>query len=64
VFKSITARELFNQFPRLKEDLWGGEFWTEGYYVVTVVERGDWKVVERYISEQGKKPETVQLRLL
>jgi len=64
VFKSVTARELFNQFPELKEDLWGGEFWVDGYYVATVGERGNWKVVERYIREQGKKPEAVQLRLL
>ena len=64
VFKSVTARELFNQFPGLKEDLWGGEFWTDGYYVATVGERGNWKVVERYIREQGTKPEAVQLRLL
>lgn len=64
VFKSVTARELFNQFPGLKEGLWGGEFWTDGYYVATVGERGNWKVVERYIREQGKKPEAVQPLLL
>ncbi|MBL8501351.1 MAG: transposase [Nitrosomonas sp.] len=29
VFKSITARELFKKRP---EDLWNGEFWTDGYY--------------------------------
>ena len=40
-FKSITARELFKKFPWLKRDLWGGEFWTDGYYAVTVGERGN-----------------------
>lgn len=64
LFKSITARELFKRFPRLKEELWGGEFWTDGYYVASVGERGNWGVVERYIRAQGKKLSEVQLRLL
>ncbi len=52
VFKSITARELFKRKPDLKRDLWGGEFWTDGYYVATVGERADWVVVERYVKNQ------------
>ncbi len=63
-FKSITARELFKTMPELKRELWGGEFWSDGYYVGTVSERGNWQVVERYVRNQGKKPEDVQLRLL
>jgi putative transposase len=62
-FKSITARELFKKFPQLKKDLWGGEFWSDGYYAATVGERGDWSVVEKYIREQGSEPKAVQLRL-
>jgi len=64
VFKSITARELFNRFPSLEEELWGGEFWTDGYYVASVGERGNWDVVEQYIRAQGMKPKEIQLRLL
>ena len=30
IFKSITARELFKQFPQLRKELWGGEFWSDG----------------------------------
>ena len=41
VFKSITARELFHRFPELRKELWGGEFWSDGYYVGTVGERGN-----------------------
>ncbi len=62
-FKSITARELFKCFPQLRKELWGGEFWSDGYYVSTVGERGDWKVVERYVRNQGQDPEAEQLRL-
>ena len=57
VFKSITARELFKRKPDLKRDLWGDEFWTDGYYVATVGERADWRVVERYVKNQGKPKE-------
>ena len=63
-FKSITARELFKRFPELRKELWGGEFWSDGYYLNTVSERGNWKVVERYVANQGKTMETVaQLKL-
>lgn len=64
IFKSITAKELFSRFPLLKKELWGGEFWTDGFYLATVSERGNWKVVERYVTNQGKTKEDVQLRLL
>lgn len=54
IFKSITARELFKQFPLLKKELWGGEFWSDGFYIATVSERGNWHVVEQYVANQGK----------
>lgn len=65
VFKSVTAREIFRRKPSVKKDLWGGEFWTDGYYVATVGERADWTTVEKYIKRQGKpKDELKQLQLL
>jgi putative transposase len=64
VFKSITAREIFRRRPSVKKQLWGGEFWTDGYYVATVGERANWNTVEKYIQKQGKpKEELQQLRL-
>ena len=54
IFKSITARELFRRFPEVRRDLWGGEFWTDGYYLATVGMHGDWKTIERYVENQGK----------
>lgn len=64
IFKSITAREIFRRKPAVKKDLWGGEFWSDGYYVGTVGAYGDWGSVERYIVSQGKPREEVkQLKL-
>lgn len=64
IFKSITAKELFKRFPDLKKELWGGEFWSDGYYLATVSERGNWKQVERYIEEQGKTIQEAQLKMI
>jgi len=54
VFKRITAKAIFRGKPAMKKALWGGEFWTGGYQVATVGERGGWEVVERYVRNQGK----------
>ena len=62
-FKSITAREIFKTFPEVKQDLWGGEFWSDGYYVATVGERGNWEVVKKYVKNQGNLDDINQLRL-
>ena len=63
-FKSITARELFRRFPELRKKLWGGEFWSDGYYLATVSEKGNWQAVERYVANQGKTMTTpTQLKL-
>ena len=53
--KSITAREIFKRCPEVKKVLWGGEFWTDGYFVNTVSKHGNEQVIERYIKEQGKE---------
>ena len=64
IFKSITAREIFRKKPSIREELWGGEFWTDGYNVATVGERGDWNTVEKYVQKQGKpKTDLSQLKL-
>ncbi len=62
-FKSITAKQLFKQFPELRKELWGGEFWSDGYYLATVSERGNWQQVETYVRNQGKTAQETQLRM-
>ena len=64
IFKSITAREIFKRKPSVKKALWGGEFWTDGYYVATVGERANWDTVENYVQKQGNpKSDLKQLKL-
>ncbi|MGE5445905.1 MAG: transposase, partial [Ignavibacteriales bacterium] len=59
-----TGRVILKRKPTVKRELWGGEFWTDGYYVATVGERANWTTVKKYIQEQGKpKEELKQLKL-
>ena len=61
LYKIITARELFRHHPQLKKELWGGEFWSDGYYVATIGEKGNWSIVEQYVKNQGIEIEHLQL---
>ncbi len=57
MLKSITAREIFKKHPEVKQQLWGGEFWTDGYFVNTVSKFGDETSISRYVREQGLEKE-------
>ena len=48
IMKSISAREIFKKFRRVKKQMWSGEIWNDGYFVRSV---GD-----RVTSEQGDLP--------
>lgn len=61
VVKSITAKEIFKRCPEVKEKLWGGQFWSDGYYVNTVSKNGTEKVITEYVRNQGKDKEYQQL---
>ena len=52
--KSITAREIFKKCPDVKKKLWGGELWSDGYFVGTVGKHGNEKQIENYVKNQGK----------
>lgn len=53
IVKSITAKEVFAKCPEVKKKLWGGEFWSDGFYVATVSEHGNEKVIANYVKNQG-----------
>ena len=55
VMKSLTAREIFRRFPQVKRELWGGEFWGDGYYVRTVGSEVTAAVIREYIKKQGQE---------
>ena len=53
--KSITAIKIFKRHPEVKKKLWGGNFWTSGFYVNTVGQYGSLDQVQKYVESQGKK---------
>ena len=54
VTKSITAKQIFSKHPEVKQFLWGGKFWTSGYYINTVGLHGNEEQIKKYVQEQGK----------
>ena len=59
--KSITAKEIFIRHPEVKKKLWGGEFWSDGYYVGTVGKHANESVIGNYVREQGREQEYKKL---
>ena len=59
--KSITAKEIFRTCPEVKKQLWGGEFWTDGYFISTVSKHGNESVIKQYIQHQGAESQYEQL---
>ena len=48
--KSISASVIFREFPEVKKQLWGGEFWGDGYFVRTVGDEVTSDVIRKYIQ--------------
>src|SRR3989338_7683483 len=55
IIKSVSARQIFKQFEWIKEELWGGEFWSDSGYIGTVGEGVNADIIRRYIEKQGQK---------
>ena len=61
--KSITAREIFQKHPEVKKKLWGGEFWTDGYFVSTVGRHGGEDVIANYVKNQGQEKDYIPIHI-
>ena len=53
--KSITAKEIFRLHPEVKQLLWGGKFWTSGYYVNTVGQYANEEIVKNTFRIRGSQ---------
>jgi len=61
MIKSLTAREIFKRFPQVKEQLWGGEFWSDGSFGATVGQHGTEAVIREYVRKQGTEKDDHRL---
>lgn len=63
ICKSIIAKEVFKEFPDIKNELWGGHFWTEGGHIDTVGDGYGEKEMKEYIKNQGRDYNQLQLTI-
>ena len=59
--KGILSRKIFEIHPEVKKQLWGGEFWSDGYFVSTVSKYGNEEVISNYVRTQGTEKEYKQI---
>ena len=62
IIKSITAKEMFKRKPEIKKKLWGGQFWSKGYFISTVGQYTNEEVIKKYVSNQGKEIEYKRIK--
>ncbi len=63
ILKSISAREVFKKFPKLRKQLWAGEVWSDGYFVRSVGDKVTSDIIRKYIEYQTHDEDPLQLRM-
>jgi putative transposase len=63
VMKSISAREVFKKFPKIRKQLWAGEMWNDGYFVRTVGDKVTTDIIRQYIEYQAHEDDPNQLNM-
>lgn len=63
IMKSISSRKVFKQYPELRKQLWGGEFWSDGFFVRSVGDKVTAEFIKKYIRYQKTEASARKLRL-
>ena len=63
IMKSISAREVFKKFPKLRKKLWAGELWNDGYFVRSVGDKVTADEIRKYIEYQAHEDDSNQLNM-
>ena len=63
IMKSISAREVFREFPELRKQLWVGELWNDGYFVRSVGDKVTADIIRKYIEYQTHEDDSIQLNM-
>jgi putative transposase len=62
--KGASARAIFERYPEVKRELWGGEFWEDGYFARTVGDKVTKDMIKKYIKyhkEHERNPRQLEL---
>jgi len=57
IIKSITAREIFKEYPGIRKQLCCGELWSDGGYIGTVGDGTTSDIIKNYVQNQGNEEE-------
>ena len=60
LLKAVSAKEIREEFPEVRKQLWGGEFWEDGYFVRTVGDKVTADVIRKYIRFHEAKKRGVE----
>ncbi len=63
IFKSISARELYKKFPKIRKEMWSGKIWNDGYFVRSVGDKVTSDIIRRYIQYQRQEDGVTQLKM-
>ena len=63
IMKSISGRELFKRFPKIKKQLWADELWNDGYFVRSVGDKVTVDIIRKYIKYQSHEDSPSQLTM-
>ena len=63
IMKSISAREVFKQYPKLRQQLWAHELWNDGYFVRSVGDQVTADIIRKYIEYQTHQDDASQLKM-
>ena len=58
--KNITAKQIFRLNPEVKKQLWGGEFWSDGFFVNTVSKHGGEQTIANCKKPRERKTISIQ----
>jgi putative transposase len=62
--KGASARAIFERYPEVKRELWGGEFWEDGYFARTVGDKVTKDMIKKYIKyhkDHERTPQQLEL---
>jgi putative transposase len=55
MLKGISASVIFKEYPEVKKELWGGEFWEDGYFARTVGDKVTVELIRKYIKHHRNR---------
>jgi putative transposase len=57
LMKTWTYHNVYRRYPKIREYLWGGKMWANGFYVSTISDNATREEIRQYVREQREKSE-------